>query len=66
MERVDDQSAAAVPDGLDEHNAAIARRAYEISQSSDAASPEENWWRAAAEINSRQDAHDGKGQAHSG
>jgi hypothetical protein len=46
----------AIPEGLDEQNAAIARRAYEISQSDAAGSPEENWWRAAAEINAREEA----------
>jgi hypothetical protein len=43
-------------DGLDDLNAAIAQRAYEISQGKDAGSPEENWWRAAAEINERREA----------
>jgi hypothetical protein len=37
----------------DDLNDAIARRAYEISLGDDAGTPEENWWRAAAEINGR-------------
>jgi hypothetical protein len=40
-------------DDLDAQNAAIARRAYEISLSDSSGTPEENWWRAAAEINQR-------------
>jgi hypothetical protein len=43
-------------EGLDDLNAAIAQRAYEISLGNDAGSPEENWWRAAAEINARAEA----------
>ena len=35
---------------IDERNAEIARRAYEISLGDDAGTPEENWWRAAAEV----------------
>jgi hypothetical protein len=48
-------------DDLEERNAAIARRAYEISLGSDAGTPEENWWRAAAEINARSDAEASEG-----
>ena len=36
------------PDGVDEQ--AIRRRAYEISQSEDAGTPEENWARAEREL----------------
>jgi hypothetical protein len=49
-----DAANESVTDGESDVNAEIARRAYEISQGDDSGTPEENWWRAAAEINSRQ------------
>jgi hypothetical protein len=48
------ETADETPADLDAQIAAIARRAYEISQSDNSGTPEENWWRAAAEINGRQ------------
>jgi hypothetical protein len=53
METADDTPN--IPDEPDAQNAAIARRAYEISQGEDSGTPEENWWRAAQEINDRQE-----------